>query len=101
MLSIDIDGNDYYIWESIKDYDPKVDIIEFNQAIPSDIEFVQKKDFTLHQGNSLLSLIKLGKLKGYELVATSFCNAIFVKSDLFDLFEIADNRIMGYRISNS
>ena len=93
LLSIDIDGNDYHVWESVKTYHPAAVVIEFNPTIPSDIEFVQEKNFTLNQGNSLLSLVKLGKEKGYELIATTFCNGFFVRKDLFGLFELSDNRI--------
>jgi len=93
LLSIDIDGNDYHIWESLKVYQPKVVIIEFNPSIPSDIEFVQQKDFNLNQGNSLRSIIKLGKQKGYELIATTDNNGIFVQKLYFDLFGIPDNNI--------
>ena len=30
LLSIDIDGNDYWIWEEIKDFDPSIVVIEYN-----------------------------------------------------------------------
>ena len=93
LLSIDIDGCDYYIWESLKEYSPKLVVIEFNQTIPSDVEFVQEKRFGVMQGNSLLALTKLGKQKGYELVATTLCNGFFVKKEYFHLFDIADNSI--------
>jgi len=93
LLSIDIDGNDHSIWESIEIYTPKIIIIEFNPTIPSDIEFVQKKDISLNHGNSLLSLIKLGKLKGYEIICSTFCNAFFVQKEYFELFKIDKNDI--------
>jgi len=93
LLSIDIDGNDYSVWESLKNYQPKIVVVEFNPTIPSDIDFIQEKNFALNHGNSLLSLIKLGKLKGYELIATTNCNGFFIKNGYFDLFEITDNSI--------
>lgn len=93
LLSIDIDGNDYHIWESVKNYQPKVVVIEFNPSIPSEIEFVQEKNYTLNHGNSLLSLIKLGVLKGYELIGTTYCNGIFVRKEFYGLFELNDNSI--------
>jgi len=91
LLSIDIDGNDIYIWESLKKYEPKVVIIEFNPTIPSDIDFTQERDIKITQGSSLLSITKLGKLKGYELVATTACNGIYVKKQYYDLFALKDN----------
>ncbi|WP_306533879.1 hypothetical protein [Geobacter sp.] len=91
LLSIDIDGNDYHVWESVRLYSPKLVVIEFNPTIPNDIEFVQPRDMQVNQGSSLLSLTKLGKEKGYELVAALDCNAFFVKKELFGLFNIQDN----------
>jgi hypothetical protein len=93
LLSVDIDSNDYHVWDSLKKYSPKLVVIEFNQTIPSDVEFVQKKDIFLNHGNSLLSLVKLGKLKGYELIATTKCNGFFIKKEYFGLFDINDNSI--------
>ena len=93
LLSIDIDGNDYHVWDSLQKYFPRIVIVEFNPSIPGDVEFVQQKKFSINHGNSLLSMIKLGKSKGYEIIATTACNAFFVKKEYFDLFEIADNSI--------
>jgi hypothetical protein len=97
VLSIDIDGNDYHAWKSIKNYKPKVVIIEFNPTIPNEVEFVQKPDMRLQQGSSILSICKLGKTKGYELAAATLLNAIFVDSDLFNLFGISDNSLHALR----
>lgn len=91
LLGIDIDGNDYHIWNSLSIYKPKVVVIEYNPAIPPHIEFIQKKDMGVNQGNSLKSLVVLGKEKGYELVTTTLLNAFFVKKEYFSLFEISDN----------
>ena len=44
FLSIDIDGNDYHIWESLKNYKPKVICIEFNPTIPNEVYFIQPYD---------------------------------------------------------
>ena len=91
FLSIDIDGNDYHIWNSIKKYQPKIVCIEYNPTIPNEVRFVQPLDFNINQSSSLLSLVELGKRKGYELVSAFWDNAIFVQSGYFDLFGIQDN----------
>lgn len=91
VLSIDIDGNDYHIWDSLKLYSPNIVIIEFNPTIPTHIEFVQPKNMKINQGSSLLSLVNLGKSKGYELISCTQLNAFFVKKYYFDLFDIEDN----------
>ena len=93
LLSIDIDGNDYHVWQAIQDYKPKVVVIEFNPTIPKQVEFVQAQDMRITQGSSLLSISKLAKSKGYELVATTKTNAFFVDSKYFCLFDIRDNSV--------
>ncbi|MGE4396632.1 MAG: hypothetical protein AB7D34_04130, partial [Sulfurimonas sp.] len=97
FLSIDIDGNDYHVWDSLKEYRPKVVIIEFNPSISSEVEFVQPKDMSLNQGCSPFSLVKLGKLKGYELVATTLNNCFFVVKELFEQLNIEDNSLCKLR----
>jgi len=91
LLSIDIDGNDYHAWKAIVRYQPKIVVIEFNQTIPTPVRFVQPADPELSQGASLLSLVDLGREKGYELVCVLEHNAFFVRSEYFALFELATN----------
>jgi len=93
LLSIDIDGNDYHVWGAMRNYKPKVVVIEFNPTIPSTVEFVQQRDMHVTQGSSLLSITKLAKSRGYELVAVTSFNAIFVDSRYFNLFGISDNSV--------
>ncbi len=93
LLSIDIDGNDYHIWDSLKNYRPKVVVIEFNPSIPNDIVFVQDQDFSMNHGCSLRALIELGKEKGYELVCAAPWNGFFVDRQYYELFNIPDNSI--------
>jgi hypothetical protein len=91
VLSIDIDGNDFHVWRMISAYCPKVVVIEYNPTIPTPVRFVQEPDMNVHQGSSLLSLVELGKIKGYELVCVLSWNAIFVKKEYFPLFELPNN----------
>jgi len=91
LLSIDIDGNDYHVWKRVVRYNPKVVVVEFNPTIPTDIRFVQPAKTSLNQGSSLLSLVELGKEKGYELVCVLPFNAFFVKREFFHLFFIENN----------
>ena len=85
ILSIDIDGCDFYIFESLINYRPKIVCIEFNHLIPNSVEFVQKKDFKIKQGSSAKSLIKLADKKNYKLVGSSFSNLFFIDKDYFNL----------------
>ncbi|MBN9204240.1 hypothetical protein [Methylibium petroleiphilum] len=93
LISIDIDGNDYHVWDSLKSYAPRIVVIEFNSTIPNDVVFVQDMNFKVNQGCSLLALIELGQTKGYELAYVTHLNAIFVRADEFSKLGIADNGI--------
>lgn len=91
LLSIDIDGNDYYVWKAVDKYRPKVVIIEFNPTIPNGVNFVQEANGAVHQGCSVDALYELGKQKGYELVCANKLNAFFVDKKYFHLFGIDRN----------
>ena len=90
LLSIDVDGNDYYIFNSIDVINPRVVIIEYNSKFPPPIEWVMPYnenhiwDGSDRFGASLESLNNLFNKKGYKLVATNITgtNAFFVKSEL-------------------
>ena len=101
LLSIDIDGNDYHVWQAVKQYKPKLVVIECNPSIPNPVEFVQPRDMRVTQGSSLLSIVKLAKTKGYELVAVTKSNGIFVDLKYFDLFGIKDNSVAVMRTDDS
>lgn len=93
VLSIDIDGNDYYVWESLQRHSADLVVIEFNPTIPNDVVFVQEKTFDVSHGCSLLALILLGKDKGYELACATGWNAFFVRKAAYPLLGIKDNFI--------
>ena len=99
FFSIDVDGNDYYLFENLE-VRPKVICIEYNFwfgpdakcSTPYDKNFIWEIG-TTYCGASLNSLCDLAKRKGYYLIALeSHCvNAFFIRSDLKDNFEIIDN----------
>lgn len=90
LLSIDIDGNDYWVWKAIENYRPRAVIIEYNAKLRQDVKWVMryKPDCrwrgTCYQGASLKSLEILGLEKGYNLVGCDFngVNSFFVRRDL-------------------
>lgn len=90
LLSIDIDGNDYWIWEKINCISPRVVIIEYNAKFPPPCQWVMPYndshvwDGSDNYGASLKSLELLGNQLGYTLVGTNKngINAFFVKKDL-------------------
>jgi FkbM family methyltransferase len=90
LLSIDRDGNDYWIWAAVRRWWPRVVVIEYNASHPPPQLWVMKEDpehawdGTDYFGASLASLVALGRRKGYALVGTNSTgvNAFFVRSDL-------------------
>lgn len=93
FLSIDIDGNDYWIWHSMSRYRARVVMVEFNPVVSSDVVFIQDRDFTINQGASLRAFVELAKKRGYQLSCVSRANAIFVRDEDFPALNIADNDI--------
>ncbi|MEK6237619.1 MAG: hypothetical protein N2C14_23170, partial [Planctomycetales bacterium] len=87
MLSIDIDGNDYWVWRAIQKWRPRVVVIEFNSHYRPPIHWVMQEndDFRWHGtsyfGASLSSLNRLAGWKKYKLVGTDSrgINAFFVR----------------------
>jgi hypothetical protein len=90
LLSVDIDGNDYWVWKNINNFHPRVVVIEYNALFrpptPWVIKYSSKYSFKgdSYFGASLKSLESLGLEKGYKLVGCDFngINAFFVRGDL-------------------
>ncbi len=90
LLSIDIDGNDYYVWEATAAFTPSVVVIEYNatlgpgasKVITYNPAHIWRKD--RYYGASLTALAKLGTRLGYSLIGTDRrgINAFFVRHDL-------------------
>ena len=82
FMSIDIDGNDYHVFESLKKVIVDIICIEFNPTIPFDTYYTQPNDTAVGRGASFLSLKKLAEKKGYTCIAVIGVNAIFLLNDL-------------------
>jgi hypothetical protein len=88
LLSIDVDGNDYWIWAAVQRWHPRVVVIEYNGSYPPPRRWVMRENpahrwnGTNYYGASLTSLAALGRGKGYTLVGTDSkgVNAFFVRS---------------------
>ncbi len=93
MMVIDIDGNDWHVWQSMETVRPRLLIVEFNPSIPNEVVFVQERDPSVKRGCSLRALVDLGKRKGYELICVTRFNAFFVPRDEFPKVGIEDNSI--------
>jgi hypothetical protein len=93
VLSIDIDGNDFHVWDAAKKYRPKLVVIEYNPTMANSVRFVQERRSGVTQGASALALVELAKSKEYELIAATFANLLFVDRALYPLFHIPDNSL--------
>ena len=90
LLCIDIDGNDYYVWDALKDYRASVVVIEYNATFGPEVSRTIAYDpshfwqRTRYYGASLKALQRLGERLGYALLATDRrgINAFFVRRDL-------------------
>ncbi|MBT1062886.1 hypothetical protein KJY73_04830 [Bowmanella sp. Y26] len=93
ILSIDIDGNDYWVWEEISCVNPVIVITEWNSvfgaekciSIPYDAEFNRSTAHhsNLFYGASISALSFLAEKKGYSLVGSNSAgnNLFFVRND--------------------
>jgi hypothetical protein len=94
ILSIDIDGNDYWIWQAINVISPAIVICEYNAVLGDQVPLTipYKENFQrsvghyshLYFGASIRALLSLGVKKGYTFLGTNSagCNAFFIRNDL-------------------
>ncbi len=98
VLTIDIDGNDYWVWRAIDNYRPRLVIIEYNGNLPPESRWVRALDEARGWDRSgwfsasLRALEELSRRKGYTLVHTdlSGVNAFFVRDDLAEKVGVSD-----------
>jgi hypothetical protein len=94
LLSIDIDGNDYWVWKAISVIQPRIVVVEYNSlfgarhavTVPYQPEFVRTTAHSsnLYYGASASALAALGRAKGYALVGGNLAgnNLFFVRGDV-------------------
>lgn len=101
LLSIDVDGMDYYLWEALTVVSPRIVVLEYRSdfgpdhalVVPYDPDFDRSRHHAsgLCYGASLAALAELGQRKGYALVGVSDGpNAFLVRRDVLgELQEVA------------
>ena len=90
VVSIDVDGPDYWIWRALGRFRPRVVVVEYNSSLDPASKLVQPADApagwsgTDRYGASLGALAALAEEKGYRLAHTELAgvNAFFVRADL-------------------
>ena len=97
LLSIDVDGNDYWFWERIDFLNPRIVMVEYNASLGPEVSLAVPYDpaFRRHQKHtsgfycsaSLTAFNKLAEKKGYSLVGcdSSGVNAFFIRKDCITL----------------
>jgi len=95
LLVIDIDGNDYWVWETLgRRYPARVVVIEYNAVVGPRLNWVMPYDKTHHwdgtrrHGAGLAALASLGSSLDYTLVGCDShgVNAFFVVSSEAERF---------------
>jgi hypothetical protein len=94
LLSLDIDGMDYWVWQAISVIDPQVVVCETHNIIPPDRALTVPYDPAFvfaseeFRGASLAAMCKLGREKGYRLVGAHRYgfNAFFMKNGVGENF---------------
>jgi hypothetical protein len=94
LLSIDLDGNDYWVWKAIVSIRPRIVVCEYNSVfgtrsavtVPYDPSFSRGRAHFSHMyyGASLPALCRLASEKGYDFVGCNSkgINAFFVRNDV-------------------
>jgi hypothetical protein len=94
VLSIDVDGNDYWLWDAVTVVNPRIVVCEYNSVFGSDAAVTvpyspsfrrtQAHYSDLYFGASLAALCSLAERKGYDFIGSSSqgINAFFVRKGL-------------------
>jgi len=91
LLSIDIDSYDLEVWENLKNFNPKIVIIEIDSSEPPGIK--QRHDPKNNRfGSSFTSTLEVAQKKEYSLLAHTG-NLIFIRKDLVK-FTTLDNKFL-------
>lgn len=92
LLSLDIDGMDYWVWKALTVIEPRVVVCEIHNLVPPDKALTVPYDPAFvfesadYRGASLAAMCKLGREKGYRLIGTHRFgfNAFFLKNGIGD-----------------
>lgn len=93
ILSIDVDGIDFALWQSLNNYRPKIVIIEINSSLDPcpiyNVDDLTVKRLSDRPGVNFGSCLELGKSKGYTLL-THIGNMIFIENEYRTMFKDTD-----------
>ena len=94
LLSLDVDGQDYWLWDAVTEISPRIVVVEYNAVfgLEAAVTVPQQDDFSyfaahpsgIYFGASLPAFVALGTRKGYRFVGCEShgANAFFVRDDV-------------------
>jgi len=105
FLSIDIDGDDIYVFDSIdtQKYKPSVIIAEYNPGLPNHLPLAiekgksdyfinphlpKNKYFPCYHGCNINAWYTMSKRKGYTIITTCGVNVVMVRDDHVNKFNV-------------
>lgn len=78
---IDIDGQDYWLWQGLGEIRPRLMLVEYWRSLGS---FVPPRGSDTGSQASLSSIIELGERLGYVALAATFVNVLFARRDVLE-----------------
>ena len=98
VLSIDVDSIDYYLWQALTEFEPRIVIIEYNSSITPEKHYVVPEadafrlSGTSGEGASIRALYELGKHKGYTLIYSELygANLFFLHNSCLKYFDYVE-----------
>lgn len=84
LLSIDIDGDDYYVLQSLRATRPRLILCEYNPTVPAELDLCGGPGDRF--GASVTALVRTAAERGYRLIAVTDTNCFFVQQEDFGRF---------------
>jgi len=113
FLSIDIDGDDIYVFDSIdtEKYKPSVIIAEYNPGLPNHLPLAIEKgksdygidfhkpknqNFPVYHGANINAWHVVSKRKGYSIITTCGVNVVMVRNEYAEKFRVPSLTNLAY-----
>ena len=92
LLSIDIDGNDYDVWEAMTRFQPAMVIVEHNMSFPPELKFIDRGG-NAFMGSSAAAFTDLAARKGYGLLGSADANLFYLREPHFSALGVTPQSV--------
>ncbi|MGO9682054.1 MAG: FkbM family methyltransferase [Beijerinckiaceae bacterium] len=92
LLSIDVDGNDYDVWEAMTRFQPAMVIVEHNMSLPPEFKFVDRGGRAF-MGSSAAAFTDLAARKGYGLLGSADANLFYLREPHFSALGVTPQSV--------